>query len=245
MLAAQIIGLTPWLAVVAVLIVLTGAAVQASIGIGFGLLAAPTLTLIDPDFIPGAIAISVVPLTIGMTVRERGHIDPRIYRAVAGRIAGIVIGAWVVARATQGFIATMVAVSVLLAVVGSISGVRFAPSRRNLMIAGTASGFSGTVAGIGGPPMALTYQHADPRILRSSLAVFNAIGSMFIIPSLVIVGVIGRRETELALMLVPGVLIGLWLGRIGIARVPANRIRPFVLLVCAASAVVLLARQLA
>lgn len=244
MVAAQVIGLNPWLAAVAVLIVLIGAATQASIGIGLGLLAAPTLTLIDPAFIPGAIAISVVPLTVGMTVRERGHIDHGIFRAVAGRVVGIVFGAWVVANATQGFIATVVAVSVLLAVVGSISGVRFAPSRRNLLIAGTASGFTGTVAGIGGPPMALTYQHADPRTLRASLAAFNTIGSMFIIPSLVIAGVIGRRETELAMLLIPGILAGLWVGRIGVARLPAHRVRPFVLLACASSALILLGRQL-
>lgn len=240
-----ILGLQPWQALLAVTIVFIGSATQASIGIGLGLLAAPTLTLIDPGFIPGAIAIAVVPLTIGMTVREFDHVDPEIYRAVVGRVVGIVVGAWAVAQASQGFIAVVIACSVIFAVIASAFGVRFAPTRRNLMVAGTVAGFTGTVAGIGGPPMALTYQHSDPRTLRASLAAFNTIGSMFIIPSLAIAGVIGRRELQLGAMLVPGILLGLWVGRIGIARLPATRVRPFVLAVCGASAVVLLLRQLA
>lgn len=241
---AQVAGIDWPLLVLASAIVFLGAATQASIGVGLGLLAAPTLTLIDPAFIPGAIAICVVPLTVGMTVRERAHVDPSIYRAVAGRIVGILVGAAILTVAGQTFIAVVIGLGVLFAVVASAIGLRFAPSRRNLLVAGTASGFMGTVAGIGGPPMALTYQHADPRILRSSLAVFNTIGSAFIIPSLVLAGVLGMREFRLGLLLIPGVLAGLWLGRIGIAHVPERLVRPGVLAVCAASATALLVDQL-
>ncbi len=244
MLTFQIVGLSPWWVLVAGAIVFVGSATQASIGIGLGLLAAPTLTLIDPAFIPGAITISVVPLTVGMTIREYDHVDPAIFRAVIGRFTGVLIGAWLLTRSGDGFIAVVVGLSVLLAVLASLTGIHFRPTRRNLLIAGTAAGFSGTVAGIGGPPMALTYQHTDPRTLRATLAVFNSIGSAFTIPSLVIAGVIRWRELQLAGLLVPGVLLGLWFGRIGIARLPADRVRSFVLLACASSAIVLLARQL-
>lgn len=244
MLAAGIVGLGWWWVALATLIVLVGSATQASIGVGLGLLAAPTLTLIDDAFIPGAIAISVVPLTVGMTVRERHHVDRGIFRAMAGRLVGIGLGAWVVSQAGRGVIAIVIGISVLLAVIGSVSGVRFSPSRRNLTIAGAASGFAGTVAGIGGPPMALTYQHADPRILRASLAAFNLMASAFIIPSLIVADVLGWRETRLGLLLIPSVLCGLWFGRVGIARLPAERVRPLVLAACATSAFVLLGRQL-
>jgi uncharacterized membrane protein YfcA len=244
-LATEILGLTPWVAVLCLAIVFIGSALQASIGVGLGLLAAPTLSLIDPAFIPGALTICVVPLTVGMTIREHSHIDRSgISRAVVGRFIGVVIGALAVSNMNETGIAIVVGLSVLLAVVGSLTGIHFAPSPRNLFVAGTASGFSGTVAGVGGPPMALTYQHSDPRTLRATLATFNMIGSAFTIPSLAIAGVIGRRELQLALMLVPGVLLGLWIGRFTISRLPPERVRPFVLIVCAASALVLLAHQL-
>lgn len=245
MIAADVIGLNPWVAVLCIAIVFIGSTLQASIGVGLGLLSAPTLSLIDPAFIPGALAICVVPLTVGMTIRERSHIDRSgISRAVVGRFIGVVIGASLISRMGQNGIAIVVGLSVLLAVVGSLTGIHFAPTPRNLLVAGTASGFSGTVASVGGPPMALTYQHSDPRTLRASLATFNMIGSAFTIPGLVIAGVIGHRELRLALMLVPGVLLGLWTGRFTITRMSPDRVRPFVLIACAASAIVLLARQL-
>ena len=238
-------GLAPWMVALSVVIVIVGAATQASIGIGLGLLAAPTLGLIDADFVPGAIILSVVPLTVGMAVRERGHIDRHgIGQAVVGRFLGVVGGALLIANSGKRSIAIVVGISVLFAVVASLFGLRFAPSRRNLFLAGTASGFSGTVAGIGGPPMALTYQHSDPRVLRGTLAAFNVIGAGFSIPSLVIAGVIGRRQLELAAVLIPGVLIGLWSGRYTIARLPPERVRPLVLVACSASALLLLGRQL-
>ena len=99
---------------------------------------------------------------------------------MVGRVAGIVFGAWAVSQASQGFIAIVIGCSVLLAVDRlGVTGSGSRRSRRNLMVAGTASGFTGTVAAIGGPPMALTYQHSDPRTLRASLAAFNTIGSAF------------------------------------------------------------------
>ena len=91
--------------------------------------------------------------------------------------------------------------------------------------------------------MAITYQHSDPGTLRSTLAAFNAIGSAMTIPSLALAGVIGRRELQLALLLVPGVLLGLWAGGFTISRLPPARVRPFVLAACAASALALLVRQ--
>ena len=244
MVAAQLLGLSPLMILIAVGVVAIGSATQASIGIGLGLLAAPILTLIDPGFIPGAISVCVLPLSVGMTLRERDHIDRGILRAVAGRFVGVVAGAVMLSRAGHGVIAIVVGASVLVAVIGSASGLTFRPTRRNLLIAGTASGVSGTVAAIGGPPMALTYQHSDPRTLRASLAAFNTIGSTMTIPSLVIAGVLGVREMQLAAVLVPGVIAGLWFGRVGIARLPAHRVRSFVLLACATSAVVLLVNEL-
>ena len=242
---ADIVGLAPWMAMLAVVIVFVGAATQASIGVGLGLLAAPTLSLMDPSFIPGALTISLVPLVVGMMWRERAHIDRTIYKAIPGRFVGSLLGAWVVATGGQAAVAIVVGVAVLLAVAASLSSVHFSPTSGHLLVAGTASGFAGTVAGVGGPPMAISYQHADPRILRGSLAAFNTIGLLaFTIPSLLIAGVIGAREVELGLLLVPGVVGGLWLGKHLIARLPPDRVRPVVLAVCAASAVVLLASEL-
>lgn len=246
MLAAQIVGVDVGLLVLAMTIVLIGAATQASIGVGLGLIAAPLLSLIDPSFIPGALTLSIPPLVIGMAWRERQHIDRTIYRAVPARLVGSVAGAALVATQGDEAVTIVVGLSVLLAVVASFTGLHVRPTLRNQLIAGTGSGFAGTVAGVGGPPMAITYQHADPRVLRATLAVFNTIGLIcFTLPSLVIAGVTGWREVQLACFLVPSVVAGFVVGKYTIAQLPPGRVRPFVLTVCAASALVVLAKSVA
>ena len=60
----------------------------------------------------------------------------------------------------------------------------FRPSDRSLMVAGLASGFAGTTTGVGGPPMALTYQNSDPATMRSTISAFFSIGSVMSVTAL-------------------------------------------------------------
>ena len=58
--------------------------------------------------------------------------------------------------------------------------------------------------------------------------------------TLTIAGVVGRRELELGALLVPASLLGAWVSRYTAKLLPAETVRPAVLLLCAASAVVLM-----
>lgn len=244
-LGADFAGVALWMLALAVLIVFVGSSTQAVIGVGLGLVAAPTLSLLDEAFIPGAIVIVNLPLTLGIAWRERDHIDWGILRAVPTRAIGTVAGAWLVAVGGRQATSIVVAVAVLFAVVATLTRLRLSPTPRNQMVAGAASGLAGTAAGIGGPPMAITYQHSDPRILRATLATFNSISVVLLsIPSLAVADVIGGREVRLAAVLIPPVFAGLWVGKHAIVRLPPERVRYGVLTVCATSALVLLARQL-
>jgi uncharacterized membrane protein YfcA len=239
--ASTVGGLNPWLVVGCMLVVFVGALVQSSIGIGLGLIASPILGLADPAFVPVALLVAILPMTVAMAIRERESIDRTgIGWAIGGRIPGTVVGAWLAARASHTTLAIVIAVVVLCAVIGSASGVHFAPTKRNLAISGAASGFGGTAAGIGGPPMALTYQHSDPATMRSTLALFFVVGIFISFTSLAIAGVIDRRELQLGLLLIPASLLGVWASNYTAPRLPVDRVRPLVLALCAVSAVVLL-----
>ena len=58
--------------------------------------------------------------------------------------------------------------------------------------------------------------------------------------SLAVAGVLGTREIKLTLLILPGVIVGLFLSRFTIGRLSAERLRPIVLGVCTASAMALL-----
>ncbi len=240
----MILGLDPWMLVAALAVVVVGSAVQASIGFGMGLIAAPVLGLIDPAFLPAAVVIIVFPLGIGVALRDRASIDWRgVGLALLGRLPGVVLGAWVVHVVNSQAISAIVAISVLLAAVGSVTKLRFSTSDRNLVIAGMASGFAGTAAGIGGPPMALTYQNADLATLRSTLAAFFTVGSLLSFAALAVSGEVGRRQLGLSALLLPAVGVGLLMSRSTIGRIPDRFVRPVVLTVCIAAALALLAAE--
>lgn len=241
----EVAGLDLWVALACLGVMTIGSTLQGVIGLGMGLLAAPLLAIADPGFLPLSTVIAVIPLGLGAAWRERHAVERRdVAVALAGRVVGVALGAWAVAVTGHGFLVLMVAVSVLIAVVGSLTGLRFATTDRNLVLAGAASGFTGTAAGVGGPPMGLTYQHAHPATLRATLSAFFAVGAVISLIGLSIAGEVDRHRLGLALVVLPGVPLGLLLSKPLIGRLPAERVRPLVLAVCAASAVGLLIDEL-
>jgi uncharacterized membrane protein YfcA len=234
-------GLSVWMALACVGVVYVGATVQASIGIGLGMIASPVLALADPDFIPAAIMLAVLPLTVAVAWADRSHVARRdVGFALVGRVPGTIVGALVVAALSDQLLAVMVAGSVLLAVVASITGRIFRPTDRALVVAGLASGFAGTTTGVGGPPMALTYQRSDPATMRATISAFFSIGSLLSIIALALAGEIGVRQWQLTALILPGVVLGVVTARAFKDHLRAEVVRPAVLVICTVAAVALL-----
>jgi uncharacterized protein len=78
---------------IAIAIVGVASCVQASLGFGLGLLAAPVLALVDDRLVPGPLLIIALVLTLLVALRERGGLDwGGVKWAVAGRVPGSVLG---------------------------------------------------------------------------------------------------------------------------------------------------------
>jgi hypothetical protein len=238
----MIFGLPVGVAVACVAVVYVGSTVQASIGIGLGMIASPMLLLADPDFIPAAVMLAVLPLTFTIAWVDRRHIAPReVGFAVVGRVPGTIAGALVVASLSDELLSVLVAGSVLLAVVASITGRLFEPTDRSLVVAGLASGFAGTTTGVGGPPMALTYQNSDPAAMRATISAFFSIGSVMSIATLWLAGEIGARQLQLTVLILPGVALGVVTARLVKDHLRPEVVRPAVLVICTIAAIALLA----
>lgn len=234
-------GLSVAMAIACIVVVYVGAVVQASIGIGLGMIAAPMLAFADPDFIPAAIMLAVLPLTFTIAWIDRQHIVKRdVGFALIGRVPGVIAGALVVAALSDRVLAVMVAASVLLAVVASITGRLFRPTDRALVVAGLTSGFAGTTTGIGGPPMALTYQNSDPATMRATISAFFSIGSLMSIGALALAGEIGVRQFRLTALILPGVGLGVVTARRVKHLLRPEVIQPGVLVICTIGAFALL-----
>ena len=235
-----------WLDVlIASLIALVGSTLQSSIGFGMGLLGSPVLILIDPRFVPGPILLSTLVLTTLLTWRESHAIDLRGLRwAIAGRVAGTAGAGTLLAVLPASRMAIVFGGLVLLGVGMSVSGLRLRVRPRALMGAGALSGIMGTIAAVGGPPMALLYQDAKGPRLRATLSSFFWIGTILSLIALRMIGRFGWYEVQLTLLLLPGMLLGYVTSRWTISIVDRGYTRKAVLAVAASAGLAVIVRQL-
>lgn len=230
---------------IATLAVFVGSALQGAVGFGFALVVAPALFLVDPRWVPGPIIFSALVLTSLTAIRERDAIDYRgLAWGLAGRLPGTIMGAAFVSTITAEQLATPLGLLVLLAVAISASTVRFEPGPRTLFGAGVLSGFMGTASSIGGPPMALVYQHGPGDRLRATLGAYFVAGATMSLSALAVVGRFGPTEAWLGAALVPGIVLGFTASNRLKGLVDRGYTRPAVLTVAVAAGLGVIIRQL-
>jgi uncharacterized protein len=197
--------------VVSLLAAFAGALVQGSIGFGFSLVVTPVLGFIEPTALPGTLLILVMPMTFWMSFRERSDIDMRgFWEIMIGRLPGTAIAVAVVGAVSVEGLSVLIGAAVLFAALLSWFAPEFELRTRWRLLAGLASGFTGTVAALGGPPLAIAYQREPGPRLRSTLALSFVAGGIVSLVALALAGEVESGEVELAIKLVPGLLLGLF-----------------------------------
>ncbi|MFN5602995.1 MAG: hypothetical protein ACK49V_00410, partial [Actinomycetes bacterium] len=93
MIGFDIAGLSLPMVLLCTALALIGSSVQGSLGFGLGMLTSPLFAMIDHSFVPVAMMLAVVPLTFGVAIRDRAHIDASGFKwAILGRFPGVFIG---------------------------------------------------------------------------------------------------------------------------------------------------------
>ena len=224
--------------------VLAATLVQGSVGLGFALVAAPVVTLVDAELMPGVLIWLGLVLPLLTFVRERQHTRwAGLGWAFAGRVPGTALGVLVVSLVSATVLGLLVGVVVLAAVVVTAMVARL-PERPSVLAgAGLVSGVTGTAVSIDGPPVALVLQHVGGSELRATMSAYFVGGAVLSLAGLALGGQLTRDQAVTAASLVPPVLLGFALSGPLRRHVDAGRTRAAVLVVCAASALALLARS--
>ncbi|MCQ4198575.1 sulfite exporter TauE/SafE family protein [Streptomyces sp. NPDC058783] len=228
------------LAVLAVAVVVA-AFVQGSSGLGFALIVAPVAGFVDPGLVPVFVLASMIPLNLYVAWRERTSLDLRGAGWITGaRLAATPAGLallWLIPEHSLGL---FVGVATVLAAVVSLAAPTFAPGRAAYVGAGAVTGLTETATGVGGPPLALVYQHRPPAELRSTVAACFLVGEVASLLLLFATGKAAPTELGRAALLLPAIALGAWLSRLVHHRLDARRMRLFVLVFALVSGVVLM-----
>ncbi len=179
-----------------------GGAVQASLGFGGSFIMVPAVAVLLPRALPGAVLLGLLPLTVWVAWRDRRAIDRSAFvRITAGRVPGILAATAVVALAPQRVLTLVIACVLLLAVAANWAGwsVRTTPWTQGA--AGLVSGFTGTAAALGGPPLALLYRDSTGQDRRGTLSLIFVVGILLSLVTLGAVGEFGARDIGIGAML--------------------------------------------
>ena len=95
---------------------------------------------------------------------------------------------------------------------------------RTLVAAGFGAGVTGTATSIGGPAIALLFQREPPAVMRSTLSVFFFVGVLLSLTGLGISGSLSAESWQVALVLAPGVVVGMLVGRAVRDRIQRRRL---------------------
>lgn len=215
--------------------------VQGSTGVGFALIVAPIMGLLEPELLPVGLLALMVPLNAYILWRERQHIDRTGASWITvGRAAGTVSGVLVLMILTPTQLGLFVGLSTIAAVLASLLIPPFDPNRGAYLTSGVITGVTETATGIGGPPLALVYQHQPPPVVRSTIAFCFLIGELMSLTALALMHQTDVSQFSAAALLFPSLVIGMLLSQIVKDHINTKYLRRFVLAFATASGVTLL-----
>ena len=208
------------------ILVVCGAFLQSLIGLGFVMLVAPFLVLYDPAFVPVPMLFIGTFLPLLIVWRDRKSIDfSGIKSAIFGRIIGNIIAVWLLTIVSQNTYMLIFGGLIIITVILSTFSFTIKPTSTNVGIAGVFSGLMGTLAALGGPPMAILYQNERGEVIRATLSGFFVLGTLLSLLFLGFAGKVTLNDFRLFVYMVPGVLIGFYLSKYAVDIVDRRYIR--------------------
>jgi uncharacterized membrane protein YfcA len=223
-------------------LIIVGAITQSAIGIGFGIPAC-FLVLLEPTMVPSCIVLMGTFLAFSNAFLSlKDIITEDLAYSFSGRVVGTLISIPLITL-TIGTKSFLIIFGLLLLITVFLSAKRWnvVATKKNVTIAGVCSGFMGTLTGVGGPPMAIVYQNSSSKNVVATLNMFFGIGALFSVLILIYIDLINLREVMRSLLLTPGILVGIILGRQKIVKdyVSLN-LKKLILIICFVSAILVL-----
>lgn len=214
---------------------------QGATGMGFAMLSAPVISLLAPALIPVMLLVLMIPLNAYVAWRERIAIDWRGVKLISvGRFAGTFLGLWILLIVDLHQLVLLIGWSTLIAVVAAWLSPAFDMNRTGLAAVGLITGVTETSTGVGGPPLALAYQHKSGPTLRSTLALCFLIGELISLAVLAAGGQVDRDTLWISAQMLPFLAAGSFASKFMHHRVDGPLLRCTVLGLSGLSAIVLL-----
>jgi len=231
---------------IAFVIVYIASSAQSLFGMGWGMIAAPFLALLDPSLIPSTIVFLGFFAALFPGIRYFKDIHWETFRpSISGRIFGSILAGWIAAYVVaSGKIEIIVGIVLLMSIlISALTVKRIAQNSYNHFFAGTASGILGTIVGVGGAPMGIIYQNENPSIVRANNNLFFTIGSLVSFIVLISAGVIEDYHIIYGFLMLPPLFFASYTSKF-LLTYASKILKTYILSICSFSSLLLIARGL-
>jgi uncharacterized protein len=231
-------------------IIFVAAIVRGYSGFGFSLLSITALSLLFP---PAEIVPSIFMLELAASL----NLLPSIWKDIhwkslapltLGCLIATPIGVWFLANIPEAPMQMALAIFVLVAVVLLWRGfaLKSMPGTWASTAAGAASGLANGAFGIGGPPVILFYfaSPAGAAAGRASMAAFFLATDIIGLANQSTHGLITKETALRALIYLPALLAGVWLGARSFKGSDPEKFRFYVLMILAVLAILILLKSI-
>lgn len=228
------------------LVVCVAAFVQASLGIGFAMLAVPLLVLINVAYAPAPVLFVMLFLALGMTVTLWESIDWAGFQVLfPGLIIGTVLGGMVIGSLDSTYFGLVFGILLLTALAATQSKTLLprVDSSAGRLIGGFFSGLMGTITGVHGAALAVVYRSVDHATAVATIAFVFVIASLLSLLSLYWQGLFGLHSVYLGSTLLPGLILGYLIHWQWRKKIPEALLRNGMLVVAALSGLTLIIRS--
>ena len=219
----------------ALVCVFAAAIVRVFAGFGFSLLAITAISLVLPPVV-------VVPSIFLMEIAASVHLLPSVWREVHWRAIGLLLlgcllatplGVWLLATTPVAPMQIALGGVVLAAAILLLRGyaLRRMPGRASTVATGAASGLLNGAFGIGGPPVILFFFASPAGVAagRASVIAYFLGTDLIALAFMLRQDLIGLPQLWLALVFLPALLAGNWLGAKGFRGIEPEAFRRWIL----------------
>lgn len=226
-------------------VVLLGAFIQGTCGMGFALIVVPVISLLNPTSLPVTVLLLMLPLNGYIAWREWNALDKigAIWIGM-GRFIGTFGGIAILSLLSMKSLSIFVGLSTIFAAVVTWFIPAFNPNKKAYIGAGLITGITETTTGIGGPPLALTYQHRPVAEMRATIAVSFLFGEII---SLIFLALSGHIHPDLmysSLWFLPALIVGSVLSQSIHNSINQKYMRIFVQIFALTSSIVLIVKAM-
>ena len=223
---------------------------KGGLGPTFAAISTPLLALVLPVDQVLVLLIPVLMLAdgFGVALHWRRWNTRMVLLLLPGSLLGIIVGTVFIINAPRDALRITLAVITLIFVLYKVLQNRilrslvYRPRPWHAVFAGITSGFSSTLAHVGGPPVEiyLLLQEVSPRVFLATATLFFAIVNWIKIPFYWYAGLFNFDLIRQVLWLLPLVPVGVLLGRWIVVRISRRAYEGVILAILTVSAVLLL-----